>query len=139
MPIPKPSKGESKDDFMGRCMGNKVMVQDYDQKQRAAVCYSSWDRSKKSINESATPDAILSDSRYKGTGAVIVNLILSAYLFPTRVHAQDWAEAHGYNIDKYTHVADAHVFQQLEDSSWATSFSALSVSIGVAVTIACAK
>jgi flagellar biosynthesis GTPase FlhF len=41
--MPTPRKGESKDDFVGRCMGNKVMKGEFsDNKQRLAVCYSQW-------------------------------------------------------------------------------------------------
>lgn len=48
MPIPKPSKGESQQDFISRCMGNDVMNSEYpDNKQRAGVCHSQWDRPKK--------------------------------------------------------------------------------------------
>ena len=43
MPIPTPNDGESEDDFIGRCMGNETMVDDYpDPDQRAAVCYSQF-------------------------------------------------------------------------------------------------
>jgi hypothetical protein len=42
MPIPKPHKGEKKQDFISRCMGDGVMNKEYDQKQRAAICYSQW-------------------------------------------------------------------------------------------------
>lgn len=43
MPIPKPHKGESQDDFVSRCMGDETMKNDYDDnKQRLAVCFSSW-------------------------------------------------------------------------------------------------
>ena len=47
MPIPKPNKGEKEPDFISRCMGNNTMKKDYpDQKQRLAVCYSSWRQKK---------------------------------------------------------------------------------------------
>jgi hypothetical protein len=43
MPIPKPRKNETEKDFISRCMGNEVMNREYpDNKQRSAVCYSSW-------------------------------------------------------------------------------------------------
>lgn len=43
MPIPKPRANETQDDFISRCMGDDVMNSEYpDQKQRAAVCYSTW-------------------------------------------------------------------------------------------------
>ena len=43
MPIPSPKRGESEDDFVSRCMGNDVMVEDFpDQKQRVAVCFDSF-------------------------------------------------------------------------------------------------
>lgn len=43
MPIPKPKKGEKEQEFISRCMGDKIMNKDYpDQEQRAGVCYSQW-------------------------------------------------------------------------------------------------
>jgi len=43
MPLPKPKGEESKEDFLSRCMGDKVMVDDYnDEEQRFAICNSLW-------------------------------------------------------------------------------------------------
>jgi len=58
MPIPKPNKGEKKDDFISRCMGNSVMTKEYgDEKQRYAVCNSAWEnRNKKSENKNLNYD-----------------------------------------------------------------------------------
>jgi hypothetical protein len=43
MPIPTPSKKQTKQDFISSCMGDNTMVKEFgDQKQRAAVCYSKW-------------------------------------------------------------------------------------------------
>ena len=51
MPLPKPKKNESKDDFMDRCMSDKVMKEDYeDEKQRYAVCQTQWDDSRSAID-----------------------------------------------------------------------------------------
>jgi uncharacterized protein len=51
MPIPKPDKDESQDDFIGRCMGDDVMNKEYpDQKQRLAICFSQWEKEKKSTD-----------------------------------------------------------------------------------------
>ena len=48
MPLPTPNKGEKEKDFISRCMGNNTMKKEYpDTKQRTAVCYSQWRRSKK--------------------------------------------------------------------------------------------
>lgn len=45
MPIPAPRKGEAKNQFISRCMGNPTMVREYpDQKQRSAICYAQWER-----------------------------------------------------------------------------------------------
>lgn len=47
MPLPKPHKEEEKDDFIDRCMGDEVMVEEYpDESQRRAVCETQWDESK---------------------------------------------------------------------------------------------
>lgn len=45
MPIPTP-KNEEEDEFMSRCMSDKNM-QEYDQKQRAAICHSKFKNKKK--------------------------------------------------------------------------------------------
>lgn len=43
MPIPTPNGGENEQDFTDRCMSNDKMVNEYpDEKQRYAVCMSSW-------------------------------------------------------------------------------------------------
>jgi hypothetical protein len=38
MPIPKPEPGESKDEFLDRCMSDPKMVSEYGDDQRFAVC-----------------------------------------------------------------------------------------------------
>ena len=44
MPIPKPTTTETEPEFMRRCMGDEVMVEDYaDNGQRFAVCQSAWE------------------------------------------------------------------------------------------------
>lgn len=43
MPIPKPKTGESRSNFMSRCMGDETMTEEYDTDQRLAVCNSSYD------------------------------------------------------------------------------------------------
>ena len=43
MPLPKPRKKETEQEFVSRCMGDDMMGKEYkDQKQRAAVCYSQY-------------------------------------------------------------------------------------------------
>ena len=53
MPIPKPNTGESREDFMGRCLSSDIMQQEYsDNSQRFAVCSSSFDdKDKKMFDE----------------------------------------------------------------------------------------
>ena len=47
MPIPKPKNKEKKSEFVSRCIGDTQMGKDFpDQKQRIAVCYSQWEKSK---------------------------------------------------------------------------------------------
>lgn len=49
MPIPKPRKNQKEDLFIGDCMGDEAMMKDFpNQKQRYAVCKSTFDRAKKS-------------------------------------------------------------------------------------------
>jgi HK97 family phage prohead protease len=47
MPLPKPKKNETHDDFIKRCMSDEVMKSEYgDNDQRFAVCQSQWDNSR---------------------------------------------------------------------------------------------
>lgn len=50
MPIPEPKSGEEKNDFISRCMGDDTMVDEYEQEQRAAICYSKWREKNESLN-----------------------------------------------------------------------------------------
>ena len=48
MPIPQPNKNESEPEFMNRCMGDPIMVNEYpEESQRAAICHSSYRENKK--------------------------------------------------------------------------------------------
>ncbi len=53
MPLPTPNRDESgrktekKSEFISRCMGNPTMNEDFPENaQRAAVCYSQWEKKK---------------------------------------------------------------------------------------------
>jgi len=47
MPLPKPSLGEDRDDFIGRCMSDDKVVQEFpDSDQRVAVCNSQFEGGK---------------------------------------------------------------------------------------------
>ena len=60
MPLPDKQKGESKKDFLERCMGNSTTNKDFpENKQRYAVCNNIW--SKKKEESSATVAKIGSD------------------------------------------------------------------------------
>tara|TARA_Y100001937_G_scaffold109591_1_gene154412 strand:+ start:36600 stop:36818 length:219 start_codon:yes stop_codon:yes gene_type:complete len=49
MPLPSPKKEQSKDEFINSCMADSTMRKEFtNQSQRAAVCYSQYDRAKKS-------------------------------------------------------------------------------------------
>ena len=43
MPIPKPKAGESKKDFVKRCMANDTMAKEYGVDQRFAICVAKWE------------------------------------------------------------------------------------------------
>ena len=50
MPLPKVHKNNNKKEFIDRCMSDKVMNKEFsDSKQRAAVCYNKWQKSKGTI------------------------------------------------------------------------------------------
>lgn len=63
MPLPSPSKKETEQEFVSRCMGDEMMNEDYkDQKQRAAVCYSQFKRRMKNKGEASWDDVRKGDS-----------------------------------------------------------------------------
>ena len=43
MPIPTPNSGETRKEFVRRCMSNKTMINEYGAEQRFAICVSEWD------------------------------------------------------------------------------------------------
>jgi len=44
MPLPKPNDGETKDEFIDRCMADETMQEEFpDESQRYAVCLAQWD------------------------------------------------------------------------------------------------
>jgi hypothetical protein len=43
MPLPKPSKKETEQEFINRCVSDDIVKNEFkDQKQRLAVCYSQY-------------------------------------------------------------------------------------------------
>lgn len=63
MPIPRPSKDESRDKFISRCMGDKVMNKEFpERQQRYAVCNKAWERKTQStIADSTKVERIIDD------------------------------------------------------------------------------
>ena len=48
MPLPTPKNKEKRSDFISRCMSSDIINKDFkDQKQKAAVCYSQYEKAKK--------------------------------------------------------------------------------------------
>lgn len=48
MPIIKPKKNQNEDNYISDCMGDSQIIKDFpNQKQRYAVCKSTFDRAKK--------------------------------------------------------------------------------------------
>jgi len=63
MPIIKPKKNESEQEFVSRCMGDDMMNKDFkDQKQRVAVCYSQYKNRKTIKGEASWDDVRIGDS-----------------------------------------------------------------------------
>lgn len=47
MPLAKPKKGESKEQFVSRCYGDSNTVKEFpDAKQRGGYCYTAWKQKK---------------------------------------------------------------------------------------------
>ena len=51
MPLPKPTEGEAQREFLGRCMADDMMNEEYDDNdQRFAVCQTQWQERNKGAN-----------------------------------------------------------------------------------------
>jgi hypothetical protein len=49
MPLPRPDKNQSQKEFVNKCMDDTAMLNEFpNNKQRAAVCYSQYERATKS-------------------------------------------------------------------------------------------
>jgi len=63
MPLPKPSKKETEQEFVSRCRGDDMMnIVFKDQKQRAAVCYSQYKKRVKNKGQASWDDVRKGDS-----------------------------------------------------------------------------
>jgi len=63
MPLPKPSKKETEQEFVSRCMGDDMVIKEYkDQKQRVAICYSQFKMREKAKGETNWDDVRKGDS-----------------------------------------------------------------------------
>lgn len=66
--MPTPKKNETKDDFIGRCISYPDMNKEFpDKSQRAAVCYSKWD---KHLKESVVEEKAVSQAQQHFFGMV---------------------------------------------------------------------
>lgn len=63
MPLIKPRKSETEQEFVSRCMGDDMVIKEYkDQKQRAAICYSQFKMREKAKGETSWDDVRKGDS-----------------------------------------------------------------------------
>jgi len=63
MPLPKPRKKESQQEFVSRCMGDDMMLDEYkDKKQRAAICYTQFKQREKNKGEASLDDVRKGDT-----------------------------------------------------------------------------
>ena len=63
MPLIKPKKSESEQEFVNRCMSDDMVQKDFkDQKQRAAVCYSQFRVRERMKGEASWDDVRMGDS-----------------------------------------------------------------------------
>lgn len=63
MPLPKPTKKENEEEFVSRCMGDDIMVEEYkNPKQRSAICYTQFKQRLKSKGKVSWNDVRKGDS-----------------------------------------------------------------------------
>jgi len=63
MPIPTPNKDEQQKDFISRCMGDKVMLKEFEgNDQRFAVCINKWEKAHLKENSTAKFELDMSEN-----------------------------------------------------------------------------
>lgn len=72
MPLPKPQKDQSKEEFIGSCMANPIMNKEYsNNKQRYAVCNRLYDQSKERKSKGKV-DKIDFTQNYEGEDVILL-------------------------------------------------------------------
>jgi hypothetical protein len=67
MPLPHPSGKESKEAFIQKCAGDSVMNKEFpNQKNKLAVCFSIWQRSKGKHGAKASWEDYVKENRFGG-------------------------------------------------------------------------
>lgn len=93
MPIPKPKKDETKDDFLKRCMADKIMLKEYPEKdQRFAICNKQWDDKEKSERQK-----------------------LKVW---SKEKAAKWLKEHDFKSGSYEKMANYHSFRQTDPKKY---------------------
>lgn len=73
MPLPLPQPGESKDDFLSRCMANEAMLNEFeDEGQHFAICLNQWKESKE---EKKMKYSYFEARELRGEGRTIIGVI----------------------------------------------------------------
>ena len=74
MPLPKPSLGESRDEFLGRCVGDDKVTSEFpDRDQRVAVCISQFEGGKMS-EQQIDLEEYIEDHETKSETTFILNI-----------------------------------------------------------------
>ena len=96
MPIPKPEENETKKEFMDRCMADPTMINEYDDKQRLAICSAQMERNIKIITGSPCSGKNTYVEKHKRKGDIVWDF--------DKVHTALTGEAshnHIENVRKY--------------------------------------
>jgi hypothetical protein len=95
----EPNKGETQDEYMGRCVGYMVN-EGYESSQAAAICYSKWDAKKFAAIGKVSLD--FDGTANTANGADLVKILLEegndVYIISARnddTEIRKWATAHG--------------------------------------------
>lgn len=86
MPIPKPKTGESQEEFISRCMSNTTMVEEYNQKVRAGICFTAWKNKEDNVDGKNNPedDKIIKVQRFDFLPLVAIKDMKSDLEIPFR-------------------------------------------------------
>ena len=137
--MPKPNPGESRKDFINRCI--PIVIREgtaRDGSQGNAICNSIWDdhqkekRAKEPLEGEWSEQQIIELAQEGRKPTTVQTLIMSKSQFSTRESALNWAKQHGFKSETIRETSNSWRIRQRPPSDFIqTSFRVTNLTNGV--------